>query len=199
MERGRAICGLTDRRVEKSHHRHLPAFASATPTTQRSPPASPRSFSMRPRSPRSTCAAAGPAPARTACSNPTAPSRRSTPSRYPAARRSGWTPRGGVQAWLAEQGRGFRIREAVIPIVPGAICFDLLNGGNKAWGRFPPYRDLGYAAARAASSRFRAGQRRRRARRDHRQFQGRPRLRVGADRRRRHGRRRSPSSTPSAA
>src|ERR1700729_4427066 len=38
---------------------------------------------------------------------------------------------GGVQAWLAEQGRGFRIREAIIPIVPGAICFDLLNGGNK--------------------------------------------------------------------
>src|SRR5471032_2669157 len=32
---------------------------------------------------------------------------------------------GGVQAWLAEQDRGFRIREAVIPIVPGAIVFDL--------------------------------------------------------------------------
>src|SRR4249919_2331253 len=61
---------------------------------------------------------------------------------------------GGVQAWLAEQGRGFRIREAVIPIVPGAICFDLLNGGNKAWGRFPPYRDLGYAAAHAADADF---------------------------------------------
>ena len=59
---------------------------------------------------------------------------------------------GGVQAWLAEQGRGLRIREAVIPIVPGAICFDLLNGGNKAWGRFPPYRDLGYAAAAGAAS-----------------------------------------------
>jgi L-aminopeptidase/D-esterase-like protein len=59
---------------------------------------------------------------------------------------------GGVQAWLAEQGRGLRIREAVIPIVPGAICFDLLNGGNKAWGRFPPYRDLGYAAAASATS-----------------------------------------------
>jgi L-aminopeptidase/D-esterase-like protein len=58
---------------------------------------------------------------------------------------------GGVQAWLAEQGRGLRIRDAVIPIVPGAICFDLLNGGNKAWGRFPPYRDLGYAAAAAAT------------------------------------------------
>ena len=64
---------------------------------------------------------------------------------------------GGVQAWLAEQGRGFRVREAVIPIVPGAICFDLLNGGNKAWGRFPPYRDLGYAAAAAASRDFALG------------------------------------------
>jgi L-aminopeptidase/D-esterase-like protein len=64
---------------------------------------------------------------------------------------------GGIQAWLAEQGRGFRIREAVIPIVPGAICFDLLNGGNKAWGRFPPYRDLGYAAARAAGADFALG------------------------------------------
>jgi L-aminopeptidase/D-esterase-like protein len=64
---------------------------------------------------------------------------------------------GGVQAWLAEQGRGLRIRDAVIPIVPGAICFDLLNGGNKAWGRFPPYRDLGYAAARAANTDFALG------------------------------------------
>lgn len=64
---------------------------------------------------------------------------------------------GGVQAWLAEQGRGFRIRDAVIPIVPGAIMFDLLNGGNKAWGRFPPYRELGYAAAAAASSDFALG------------------------------------------
>ena len=63
----------------------------------------------------------------------------------------------GVQAWLAEQGRGFRIREALIPIVPGAICFDLLNGGDKAWGRFPPYRDLGYAAAASAGSDFALG------------------------------------------
>jgi L-aminopeptidase/D-esterase-like protein len=61
---------------------------------------------------------------------------------------------GGVQAWLAEQGRGFVVRGAVIPIVPGAICFDLLNGGNKKWGRFAPYRDLGYAAAAAASETF---------------------------------------------
>ena len=64
---------------------------------------------------------------------------------------------GGVQAWLAEQGRGFRVRDAVIPIVPGAIVFDLLNGGDKAWGRFAPYRDLGYAAATAAATDFALG------------------------------------------
>jgi len=64
---------------------------------------------------------------------------------------------GGVQAWLAERGRGFRIREAIIPIVPGAICFDLLNGGDKNWGRFAPYRDLGYAAAAAADTNFALG------------------------------------------
>ncbi|CAN5468165.1 P1 family peptidase [soil metagenome] len=64
---------------------------------------------------------------------------------------------GGVQAWLAEQGRGFNVRGAIIPIVPGAICFDMLNGGDKAWGRFPPYRDLGYVAAAAASKTFALG------------------------------------------
>jgi L-aminopeptidase/D-esterase-like protein len=37
-----------------------------------------------------------------------------------------------------------------IPIVPQAILFDLLNGGNKDWGRLSPYRDMGYAAAAAA-------------------------------------------------
>ena len=64
---------------------------------------------------------------------------------------------GGVQAWLAERGRGFQIREALIPIVPGDICFDLLNGGDKKWGRFAPYRDLGYAAAAAADNKFALG------------------------------------------
>src|SRR6266404_1467284 len=64
---------------------------------------------------------------------------------------------GGVQAWLAEQGRGFAVRGATIPIVPGAIMFDLLNGGDKAWGRFAPYRDLGYTAAAAASTNFALG------------------------------------------
>ena len=63
----------------------------------------------------------------------------------------------GVQAWLREQGRGFAIGPVVVPIVPGAIVFDLLNGGNKDWGRFPPYRDLGYAAAANAGHDFTLG------------------------------------------
>src|SRR6478735_9947638 len=64
---------------------------------------------------------------------------------------------GGVQAWLREQGRGFAIGNIRVPIVPGAVVFDLLNGGNKDWGRFPPYRDLGYAAADNAGAEFKLG------------------------------------------
>jgi L-aminopeptidase/D-esterase-like protein len=63
----------------------------------------------------------------------------------------------GVQAWLAERGRGFAVREARVPIVPGAILFDLLNGGDKGWGRFPPYRELGYEAAARAGGEFALG------------------------------------------
>lgn len=63
----------------------------------------------------------------------------------------------GVQAYLREQGRGFKVREARVPIVPGAILFDLLAGGDKDWGRFPPYREFGYDAAKAASADFALG------------------------------------------
>jgi L-aminopeptidase/D-esterase-like protein len=64
---------------------------------------------------------------------------------------------GGAQAWLREQGRGFQVGAARVPIVPGAILFDLNNGGEKNWGRFPPYRELGYAAAASAGSEFKLG------------------------------------------
>jgi len=63
----------------------------------------------------------------------------------------------GVQAWLREQGRGFQVRDARVPIVPGTILFDLLSGGDKDWGRYPPYRELGYEAARTASRDFALG------------------------------------------
>jgi L-aminopeptidase/D-esterase-like protein len=63
----------------------------------------------------------------------------------------------GTQAWLKEQGRGFVVRSAKVPIVPAAILFDLLNGGDKDWGRYPPYRELGYAATAAATADFALG------------------------------------------
>jgi L-aminopeptidase/D-esterase-like protein len=58
---------------------------------------------------------------------------------------------GGVQAALRQAGRGLNLRGALVPLASSAIVFDLLNGGNKDWGRFSPYRDLGYAAALAAA------------------------------------------------
>ena len=63
----------------------------------------------------------------------------------------------GVQAALRERGVGFQVRGAIVPIVPGAILFDLINGGNKDWGRYPPYREFGFDAANAASQDFPLG------------------------------------------
>ncbi len=63
----------------------------------------------------------------------------------------------GVQALLRERGRGYAIGNVRIPIVCGAALFDMLNGGDKNWGRFSPYRDLGYAAAASAGADFALG------------------------------------------
>lgn len=63
----------------------------------------------------------------------------------------------GVQAALREDGVGVEVRGQRVPIVPAAILFDLINGGDKDWGRYSPYRELGYAAARNASVDFELG------------------------------------------
>jgi L-aminopeptidase/D-esterase-like protein len=63
----------------------------------------------------------------------------------------------GVMGWLAERGRGFPVGGMQVPIVPAAILFDLLNGGDKAWGADPPYRHLGRLAAEAAGVDFALG------------------------------------------
>ncbi len=63
----------------------------------------------------------------------------------------------GVQAWLREQDRGFPVAGQRVPIVPAAILFDLNNGGDKDWGRYPPYRELGHAAAAAAGQSMATG------------------------------------------
>jgi L-aminopeptidase/D-esterase-like protein len=57
---------------------------------------------------------------------------------------------GGVQSVLRERGRGVPLGSVRVPIVTSAIIFDLLNGGDKDWGRYAPYRELGYQAAAAA-------------------------------------------------
>ncbi|WP_425044481.1 P1 family peptidase [Primorskyibacter sp. S87] len=62
----------------------------------------------------------------------------------------------GVMSRLREQGRGFKVGNAVIPIVPGAIIFDLINGGEKNWAE-SPYPALGRAAAENAGREFELG------------------------------------------
>ena len=51
----------------------------------------------------------------------------------------------GVADELAKTGRGYKAGDANIPIVPAAILFDLLNGGNKNWSS-NPYKNLGKQA-----------------------------------------------------
>ena len=63
----------------------------------------------------------------------------------------------GVQAYLRERGRGVAFGRTVIPIAPTAICFDLMNGGDKDWGRYPPYRELAHAACETATPAFALG------------------------------------------
>ena len=62
----------------------------------------------------------------------------------------------GVVDGLRAAGRGFRVGAATIPLVPGAILFDLLNGGAKDWVE-NPYRALGHAALLDASAEFPLG------------------------------------------
>lgn len=62
----------------------------------------------------------------------------------------------GVMAGLRAAGRGFAVGEARVPIVPAAILFDLLNGGDKSW-EDSPYPALGQQAYAAAGPRFELG------------------------------------------
>ncbi|WP_197918348.1 P1 family peptidase [Thiosulfatihalobacter marinus] len=57
---------------------------------------------------------------------------------------------------LRAQGRGYGVGDQVVPIVPAAILFDLLNGGTKTWAQ-NPYRALGARAFAAAGETFALG------------------------------------------
>ncbi len=62
----------------------------------------------------------------------------------------------GVSDRLRDLGRGFEIAGARVPLVPGAILFDLLSGGDKGWS-VNPYRALGQAAFDASGQHFDLG------------------------------------------
>jgi L-aminopeptidase/D-esterase-like protein len=59
---------------------------------------------------------------------------------------------GGAVSYLRRQGRGMRIGSVNVPIAVQAIIFDLMNGGDKDWGRMPPYWELGWQATAAAAA-----------------------------------------------
>ena len=63
----------------------------------------------------------------------------------------------GAMLWLAERGRGFRLGQRIIPIVPSAILYDLENGGDKDWSKGLPYQALAQAACGAAGAAFALG------------------------------------------
>ncbi|MGO9430159.1 P1 family peptidase [Rhodoblastus sp.] len=64
---------------------------------------------------------------------------------------------GGVQSFLRENGRGLEVAGQLVPLAPGAILFDLANGGDKNfWGQ-PTYWRLGLKAAKAAAENFALG------------------------------------------
>lgn len=65
----------------------------------------------------------------------------------------------GVVAALSRKGEGLVVRPGAphVPIVPGAVLFDLANGGDKAWDLDPPYRRLGVEAVDAAGQDFQLG------------------------------------------
>ena len=65
----------------------------------------------------------------------------------------------GVVTWLGARGRGFGLVAGIpkSPVVPGAILFDVANGGDKGWDEQPPYRELGRTAVAAAGLDFALG------------------------------------------
>ncbi|MDF0600729.1 P1 family peptidase [Psychromarinibacter sp. C21-152] len=62
----------------------------------------------------------------------------------------------GVADALRAAGRGLDVGGQVVPIVPAAIVFDLLNGGAKDWGE-NPYPAMGRAALHSAAEPFALG------------------------------------------
>lgn len=62
----------------------------------------------------------------------------------------------GVADAMAEKGVGFKVGPVNVPIVPAAIIFDLINGGDKKWSS-NPYKALGREAFATMDTQFEIG------------------------------------------
>lgn len=65
----------------------------------------------------------------------------------------------GVAKAMSKDGIGLKFTPNMpaVPIVVGAILFDLVNGGDKDWGMDTPYHDLGIEALNDVSEDFKLG------------------------------------------
>ena len=64
-----------------------------------------------------------------------------------------------VANYIGATGRGYKPSSEAknIPMIPGAILYDLANGGNKDWNKKPPYSELGIQAASKVSNNIELG------------------------------------------
>ena len=62
----------------------------------------------------------------------------------------------GVIDIMKTEDKGYKVNNINVPIVPGAILFDLLNGGDKNWEE-NPYKNLGRQAYLSKSKKFNIG------------------------------------------
>ena len=64
-----------------------------------------------------------------------------------------------VANYIGATGRGYKPSSEAknIPMIPGAILYDLANGGYKDWNKKPPYSELGIQAASKISNNIELG------------------------------------------
>ena len=64
-----------------------------------------------------------------------------------------------VANYIGATGRGYKPSSEAknVPMIPGAILYDLANGGNKDWNKKPPYSELGIQAASKVSNNIELG------------------------------------------
>ncbi len=187
MERGPARCGLTDRRVEKSPHRHF--RRSRRPRRRRS--ARLRRHRGHFRFPRGRLDRRARRRARHPRGRPPqARKHRPGDRRHRAIRRLGARAgcRGRRTGLACRTGPRFENPRGGHSDRSGRDLLRSAQRRQQGMGTLPALSRSRLRRSVCGEQRFRTGQRRRRPRRDDRQFQGRARLRVGADRRRRHRR-----------